>query len=612
MTMLEAALAYVAEGFKIFPCNIDKTPLTAHGLKDCTQMQLRVQEMWTQWPLASIGLVTDDLVVVDFDAKSGGKESKAKIEAQYGKMPTTRVHRTGGGGLHYIYRNPNGSDIRNSVKLGGYLGVDLRANGGYIVAPPSPHPSGKSYVILDNSPIAPAPEWLISLIFSGVGRGRGVGEGGTDIPDGERNQTLTSLAGTMRRRGMSQEAILAALKATKCQTPLSDKELETIAKSVARYQPDPLASITDKTDIPRINTDIPRVIADITDQTDKADKTDMSDKTDNITPVTDSVTPAGKIIWPMVDKWLLIHRGERFDLDTICRQLNVTDREHRHSIAQKLSYEIFHKRLEKSVSQRPPLYRILDNTIKYINWLESKPTTNLVLRWPCGIDNSQFGFDGRVDISSKGLIVLAGVTNTGKSVWCRNFMWANMDTYRCVYFSSETSGEDFADYASRMTWANPVGEDGKPKFLLVDRNRDFKDVIEPNSINIIDWLNLGDNFYQIGAVLEGIKEKLEDGIAIVSLQKDPNKELGMGGMWGEHLASLYLTLDFERITVKKAKKWHDWNPNGHTWGFDIVDRGTHFNHIRLLKKCGNCWNGKTKAGPCLICDGTGFVDADTM
>ncbi len=200
------------------------------------------------------------------------------------------------------------------------------------------------------------------------------------------------------------------------------------------------------------------------------------------------------------------------------------------------------------------------------------------------------------------------VTNTGKSVFARNFLWMNMDAYPCVYFTSETSEDDFADYASRMTWANPVKEDGTDKFRLVWREGDFKDVIDPDAVNIIDWLDIYKDFYEIGYVLNGIKAKLNKGIVLVAIQKHPEKGLGVGGMWAEHKASLYVTMDYNRITAEKAKKWQEWNPNHRTWGFEIVDQGTHFNHIRLLKKCGFCWNGKKNNAPCTVCNGTGFVD----
>lgn len=128
--MIEAALSYIAQGFKVFPVESDKKPLTAHGLKDATQTQLGVHEYWTRWPDAGIALVTDGLMVLDFDAKNGGLESKAAMEAKYGSLPRTRTHRTGGGSEHWIYRNPNSANVRNTVTFAGYQGVDLRANGG--------------------------------------------------------------------------------------------------------------------------------------------------------------------------------------------------------------------------------------------------------------------------------------------------------------------------------------------------------------------------------------------------------------------------------------------------------------------------------------------------
>jgi hypothetical protein len=162
--IIDAALSYIAEGFRVFPCKPDKTPYTDHGLKDATQTQQGVKEYWAKWPGAGIGIVTDGLVVVDFDVKNGGLQSKIAIETKYGTMPKTRTHRTGGGGLHYIYKNPNGTNIRNTVAFGGFSGVDLRANGGYIVAPPSPHLSGRKYEVLDPSPINPCPEWIMEIV----------------------------------------------------------------------------------------------------------------------------------------------------------------------------------------------------------------------------------------------------------------------------------------------------------------------------------------------------------------------------------------------------------------------------------------------------------------
>lgn len=307
-----------------------------------------------------------------------------------------------------------------------------------------------------------------------------------------------------------------------------------------------------------------------------------------------------------VREWLALHRDEKFDLDKICRQLSIQERDNRKYVAIELSKQVRAGKLEKNESY----YRYIDNTLITIDWVHNNEETGLsALQWPCGQDNTQFGFDGRVEIPEKGLIVIAGVSNTGKSVFCRNFLWANMDIFNCRYFSSETSGPDFREYAQRMSWRNPIDADtGKPKFALVERYENFHDVIDPDGVNIIDWLNPGTDFYIVGSLLQKIKEKLRCGIALVALQKDVRKELGVGGQFSEHLASLYITLDYNRLTVVKAKKYHDWNPNGRIFGFDIIDRGTHFTRIRLLKRCGYCKGGVTNRGKCDLCDGTGYVD----
>ena len=239
-TMVETALAYVAQGFKVFPVKPDKKPLTKHGLKDATQTQSGVRDYWSRWPDAGIAIVTAGYVVLDIDTNKGGLKSKASIEERYGPLPRTRTHHTGGGGLHYIYRNPDGKNIRNAVMLGGYQGIDLRANGGYIVVPPSRHESGHYYRLLDDSEIAPAPAWLMELATKKRNSPGQTTEDTPSIARGKRNATLASLAGTMRCRGMPEEAIEAALlevNRRQCSPPLAETDVRQVAQSIALYEP---------------------------------------------------------------------------------------------------------------------------------------------------------------------------------------------------------------------------------------------------------------------------------------------------------------------------------------------------------------------------------------
>ncbi len=173
------ALAYVSRGWRVIPCAPKgKTPLTAHGLKDATTDPGVVRRWWDRWPSANIGVATGEqsgFFVFDVDGEEGEETLKALIE-KHSAMPQTVEARTGGGGRHLFFRHP-GATLRNSAgKLG--PGLDIRANGGYIIVPPSIHPNGKPYKWRmghspDGLPIADPPPWLLGLLDAGRSAGDG-------------------------------------------------------------------------------------------------------------------------------------------------------------------------------------------------------------------------------------------------------------------------------------------------------------------------------------------------------------------------------------------------------------------------------------------------------
>jgi putative DNA primase/helicase len=189
----------------------------------------------SSWIWSGVGIVTGGLsgiLVLDVDGPEGEAELK-----KHGH-PITPMVRTASGGLHLYFKHPD-EDISTGIRVA--PGLDVKASGGYVVAPPSVGPNGKLYewlVSLEDTDPADPPEWLMQLLErpkrSSAGR---VGE---RIPSGQRNKELTSLAGSMRRRGMDAAEILAALEVTnerRCDPPLKTAELEKIAESVARYEP---------------------------------------------------------------------------------------------------------------------------------------------------------------------------------------------------------------------------------------------------------------------------------------------------------------------------------------------------------------------------------------
>lgn len=269
MSTLSDALAYARRGWLVVPlhnpkqgkCSCRKAkcgspgkhPRTEHGLKDGSKDGGQIEQWFSCWPDANLGILTGQesgLVVLDVDGEDG-KSSFQLLTTTYGPLPKTLCVKTGrtgtdGGrkGCHYYFRAPAGTIIRNSAGTLG-KGLDVRGEGGYVVAPPSLHPSGLLYEWLNPfQPLADLPSWLqAKLAETKPTSAPGAEQLQSSIAEGGRNAALASLGGTMRRRGMSTEAIANALLAenlARCNPPLPEDEVRAIAQSVARYEPAPI------------------------------------------------------------------------------------------------------------------------------------------------------------------------------------------------------------------------------------------------------------------------------------------------------------------------------------------------------------------------------------
>ena len=248
---LDSALQYAAMGYRVFPCRPGrKLPNTTHGRNDATTDEAQIRAWWEACPTANIGLVTDGLLVVDVDGGDNDWPTNQELAAELCQAPTSV---TPSGGRHHVYRQPEGREYRSTA---GRLAtkVDTRANGGYIVAPPSRLEDGSQYQWIDGLELDPLgrlpepPEWLTKMADA-LAQGRGPGAlpqgpilgDSNPIPDGQRNYTLARLAGTMRRAGMSRGEIASALhraNVDRCCPPLCESEVERIADSISRYEPD--------------------------------------------------------------------------------------------------------------------------------------------------------------------------------------------------------------------------------------------------------------------------------------------------------------------------------------------------------------------------------------
>lgn len=172
------ALGYAARGWAVLPCHHvtgggcscgradcsspGKHPRTRTGLHEATTDTNLVGAWWRRWPHANVGINTgkaSGLVVLDVDPDHGGITTLRTLVADHGRLPSGLRARTGSGGWHLYFAHPGGTVPNSAGRLG--PGLDIRGDGGYVIAPPSNHRSGGTYSFIDaGSPIPAMPNWL--------------------------------------------------------------------------------------------------------------------------------------------------------------------------------------------------------------------------------------------------------------------------------------------------------------------------------------------------------------------------------------------------------------------------------------------------------------------
>jgi hypothetical protein len=161
--MLSSAIALAERGLAIFPCRVrDKRPATENGCKGATRDLDQIRDWWKVDPNFNIGIATgapSGVFVVDIDSDNG-----ERALVKLGVLSDT-VESTTARGRHVYFRMPTTIAIGNSAgKIAGH--VDVRGTGGYVLAPPSIHPSGKRYAWSADctASVADAPQWLIDRL----------------------------------------------------------------------------------------------------------------------------------------------------------------------------------------------------------------------------------------------------------------------------------------------------------------------------------------------------------------------------------------------------------------------------------------------------------------
>jgi Bifunctional DNA primase/polymerase, N-terminal len=278
MTVLGTALAFARRGHAVLPltwplavngrrvCSCRRAAdctaaakhplgrLAPNGLLSASTDEAAIRKWFADEPSANLGVVTDNLVVLDIDPRHDGDSSFAELERDHDFPLTWRVM-TGGGGEHVIFKCPEGAVIGSSAASSNPLlgaGIDIRARGGYIVAPPSRHLSGRGYAwnVDDHPtdiPLAEAPAWLVEALTAGKQPGsvarRDAAQWAIEkagLVTEYRDMAVASVAGKLLRAVSLDPAFVATLvhdwNACHCRPPLPERAVADILDRIANRE----------------------------------------------------------------------------------------------------------------------------------------------------------------------------------------------------------------------------------------------------------------------------------------------------------------------------------------------------------------------------------------
>lgn len=257
-------------------------------------------------------------------------------------------------------------------------------------------------------------------------------------------------------------------------------------------------------------------------------------------------------------EWMELQTGYFF-VTNCYRELHLLQKEHQSAARVVISRLVKDGVLDKHPTESGR-YRRVENQAEVIDFL-SASNSCLDLKWT-------FEIERLFKTMLKNIVVVAGCPDSGKSAFCLDFVRLNMQKHEIYYFSSEMGAMELRDRLSKFDM--PLEDWKRCKFM--ERSSNFADVVRPDAVNIIDFLEISNDPWMVGSYLKAIHDKLQNGICIVALQKKRGQELGRGAEFSLEKPRLYLSMESGCIKIIKCKNWFDSqrNPNGLTLKFKLV------------------------------------------
>jgi len=230
--------------------------------------------------------------------------------------------------------------------------------------------------------------------------------------------------------------------------------------------------------------------------------------------------------------------------------------------------EVNKKKLIKKVGNK---FKVVDDSLVLLDWKKADPSNIYPLILP-------FGIHQYCVMYRKNIMIIFGSKDAGKTALMLNIIKLNMNQFRTLYFNSEMGEAELNNRISKFEGMKP--EDWN--FESYERSHDFEDAIDPDGLNLIDFLELGGDdaeYYKVPAYIRRIYDGLNLGVAVIALQMNTGSKkypvrFPKGGEGALEKARVAIKLDPGKVTLAVAKNWAPGiteNPRGKTWAYKLVN-----------------------------------------
>jgi len=510
--ILRSALWYAKQGYSVIPIlppqadskgkdKAKKPPIGWLPYQTQKATENEIEQWFTNKPDMRLGIVTgriSNLTVVDCDIPEAIEQIESMLPENF-RVPIAISPR---GGRHYYFQHE--AQIPN--KAGVAIGIDTRSEGGYIIAPPSAGLNGKGYVWLEGCKISdievPAINSSLLSFFlktrASASSMPSVGPGSLSFAEPGRDDTLFHLAHYLAKAEMPESNIWEYMLffGRNCTPPFPENELREKIKSALKRK-------------------------------DKSEKTLVEE----------------------VREWVQLSTAVHFLSTDVHKELNLSTRQDKKNVAMILArFSEENPPLIEKYGDKRGSWRTIDKTINEQRWWDDVGEP-LLLRFPLGVDQHVNIFEGNV-------ILLEGQKSAGKTAFALEFCRLNAHLFhgKALYQNVEMDDSELRKRFEAYGDVYPLSQ-WRENVMIIRNSANWWDKIQPNGLNVVDYLVEYENSYLKPRFIMQIHDKLKKGIALVLNQRDPRKPYSHGGLSVRDIPRLIISLMSHTLKLEDVKSF---------------------------------------------------------